>query len=135
VVKVIRFGAFLRSTLSWWRSARISASSEARDRKSPTMRRSIARFAVCASGIKFTTWTGLAKAYLAGAVIHVETLLLFTRARDAIDRTDKETLLHILSFAASIIGMLESRFRKRHESRGVGLSPLFPVGFKACLEL
>jgi transposase len=29
------FGAFRRSTLSWWRSVRISASSEARDRKSP----------------------------------------------------------------------------------------------------
>ncbi len=48
---------FLRSTLSWWRSATISASSEARDRNSPMttheislsispMRRSIARFAV-----------------------------------------------------------------------------------------
>jgi hypothetical protein len=57
VVKAIRFGAFLRSTLSWWRSATISASSEARDRNSPMttheislsispMRRSIARFAL-----------------------------------------------------------------------------------------
>src|SRR5476651_1606639 len=55
-MKAIRFGAFLRRTLSWWRSARISASSEVRDRKSPiianqisssrsAMRRSIARFA------------------------------------------------------------------------------------------
>ena len=49
-------GSKVRSTLSWWRSATISASSEARDRKSPMtthqislsispMRRSIARFA------------------------------------------------------------------------------------------
>ena len=35
ILKASRFGAFLRSTLSWWRSATISASSEARDRKSP----------------------------------------------------------------------------------------------------
>ena len=33
--KTSRFGAFLCSTLSRWRSVRISASSEARDRKSP----------------------------------------------------------------------------------------------------
>jgi hypothetical protein len=35
VLKASRFGAFLCSTLGWWRSVRISASSEARDRKSP----------------------------------------------------------------------------------------------------
>ena len=56
LLKAGRFGDFLRSTLSWWRSATISASSVARDRKSPMttqqislsispMRRSIARFA------------------------------------------------------------------------------------------
>ena len=56
MLKASRFGAFRRSTLSWWRSIRISASSEARDRKSPMtahqinlnmspMSRSIARFA------------------------------------------------------------------------------------------
>jgi hypothetical protein len=56
LLKASRFGDFLRSTLSWWRNATISASSEARGRKSPTttnqislsispMRRSIARFA------------------------------------------------------------------------------------------
>jgi hypothetical protein len=55
IAKKNRFGAFLRSTLSWWRSATISASSVARDRKSPMtkhqvslskspMKRSIARF-------------------------------------------------------------------------------------------
>jgi hypothetical protein len=32
---VVWLGDFLHSTLSWWRSARISASSEARDRNSP----------------------------------------------------------------------------------------------------
>ena len=56
LLKASRFGAFLRSTLSWWRSATISPSSEAPDRKSPMtphqislsvspLRRSIARFA------------------------------------------------------------------------------------------
>ena len=56
LLKARRFGDFLRSTLSWWRSAMISASREARDLKSPMtthqisfsispMRRSIARFA------------------------------------------------------------------------------------------
>jgi hypothetical protein len=35
VLKVARFGDFRRSTLSWWRSVRISASSEALDRNSP----------------------------------------------------------------------------------------------------
>jgi len=35
LLKASRFGAFLRSTLSWWHSVRISASSEARDRKRP----------------------------------------------------------------------------------------------------
>ena len=56
LLKASRFGAFLCSTLSWWRNATISASSEARDRKRPMianqislsrfpMRRSIARFA------------------------------------------------------------------------------------------
>jgi len=34
-LKASLFGAFPRSTVSWWRSARISASSEARDRTSP----------------------------------------------------------------------------------------------------
>src|SRR6266568_8415939 len=33
--KVGRLGDFRRRTLSWWRSTRISASSEARDRKNP----------------------------------------------------------------------------------------------------
>jgi hypothetical protein len=52
----LRLGDFLRSTMSWWRSAMISASRAARDLKSPMtthqisfsispMRRSIARFA------------------------------------------------------------------------------------------
>ena len=56
LLKASRFGDFLRSTMSWWRSAMISASREARDLKSPMtthkislskslMRRSIARFA------------------------------------------------------------------------------------------
>ena len=56
LLKASRFGDFLRSTMSWWRSARISASREARDLKSPMtthqirlsislMSRSIARFA------------------------------------------------------------------------------------------
>jgi hypothetical protein len=56
LLKASRFGDFLRSTISWWRSAMISASREARDLKSPTtthqisfsishIRRSIARFA------------------------------------------------------------------------------------------
>src|ERR1700752_4045668 len=56
LLKASRFGDILRSTLSWWRSAMISASREARDLKSPMtthqisfsispMRRSIARFA------------------------------------------------------------------------------------------
>ena len=35
LLKGTRFGDFLRSTLSWWRSDRISASSETRDRNSP----------------------------------------------------------------------------------------------------
>ena len=56
LLKASRFGDFLRSTMSWWRSAMISASREARDLKSPMtthkislskslMRRSIAQFA------------------------------------------------------------------------------------------
>jgi|SRR5208337_4504162 len=56
LLKASRFADFLRNTLSWWRSATISASREARDLKSPTtthqisfsispMSRSIARFA------------------------------------------------------------------------------------------
>jgi hypothetical protein len=56
LLKASRFGDFLRNTLSWWRSATISASREVRDLKSPMtthkisfsispMRRSIARFA------------------------------------------------------------------------------------------
>ena len=56
LLKASRFGDFLRSTMSWWRSAMISASREVRDLKSPMtthkisfsispMRRSIARFA------------------------------------------------------------------------------------------
>ena len=56
LLKASRFVDFLRSTLSWWRSATISASREARDLKSPMtphqislsislMSRSIARFA------------------------------------------------------------------------------------------
>jgi transposase len=55
-IEASRFGDFLRSTLSWWRSVRISASSEILDRNSPItahqislnispMGRSIARFA------------------------------------------------------------------------------------------
>jgi metal transporter CNNM len=35
LLKASRFGDFLRSTLSWWRSATISASREVRDLKSP----------------------------------------------------------------------------------------------------
>src|SRR5450631_2920368 len=56
LLKASRFGDFLHRTMSWWRSATISASREARDLKSPItthqisssispMRRSIARFA------------------------------------------------------------------------------------------
>ena len=57
LLKASRFGDFLRSTMSWWRSAMISASREARDLKSSPMtphkisfskslmRRSIAQFA------------------------------------------------------------------------------------------
>ena len=56
LLKASRFVDFLRSTLSWWRSATISASREARDLKSPMtthqislsislMSRSIAQFA------------------------------------------------------------------------------------------
>jgi hypothetical protein len=35
LLKIGRFGDFRRRILSWWRSARFSASSEARDRKNP----------------------------------------------------------------------------------------------------
>ena len=35
LLKASRFVDFFRSTLSWWRSATISASREARDRNSP----------------------------------------------------------------------------------------------------
>lgn len=35
LLKTSRFGEFLRSTLSWWLSVRISAPSEALDRNSP----------------------------------------------------------------------------------------------------
>jgi hypothetical protein len=35
LLKASRFGDFLRSTLSWWLSVKISASSEALDRNSP----------------------------------------------------------------------------------------------------
>jgi hypothetical protein len=35
LLKASRFGDFLRSTLTWWRSVKISASSEALDRNSP----------------------------------------------------------------------------------------------------
>jgi hypothetical protein len=56
LLKASRFGDVLRSTMSWWRSAMISASREALDLKSrmtthkislskSLMRRSIARFA------------------------------------------------------------------------------------------
>ncbi len=57
LLKASRFLDFLRSTLSWWRSAMISASREARDLKSQMtthqislsislMSRSIARFVI-----------------------------------------------------------------------------------------
>jgi len=57
LLKASRFVDFLRNTLSWWRSATISASIEARDLKSPMtthqirlsislMNRSIARFVI-----------------------------------------------------------------------------------------
>src|SRR5215831_18078574 len=62
-LKTSRFGAFLCSTLSWWRSVTISASREDRDRKNPVtshqinlskspMNRSIARFAILREGDK-----------------------------------------------------------------------------------
>jgi len=35
LLKASRFGDFRRSTLSWWRSVRVSASSEALDRNNP----------------------------------------------------------------------------------------------------
>ena len=41
LLKASRFGAFLRSTMSWSRSARISASREACDLKSPMTNRQI----------------------------------------------------------------------------------------------
>ena len=72
LLKESRFVDFLRSTLSWWRSATISASREARDLKSPMtthqislsislMSRSIARLRLCASGTEFTIRTGNAR--------------------------------------------------------------------------
>ena len=68
LLKASRFVDFLRSTLSWWRSATISASREARDLKSPMtphqislstspMSRSSPDSRLCASGTEFTIRT------------------------------------------------------------------------------
>jgi hypothetical protein len=73
LLKVSRFGDFRRSTLSWWRSVRISASSEALDRNSPITAHQISLSMslmdnassdsrLSASRIEFTVGTGVSVA-------------------------------------------------------------------------
>ena len=68
IAKASRFGDFLRSTLSWYRSVKISASSETLDRNSPMTAHqislsispigaSIAHLRLYASGIEFAVGT------------------------------------------------------------------------------